>query len=103
MSLHVVTTHEKISEVERLIREAKDRGERPEVLSAVAADLRARLAGQPTVTLVEIERRVVTVARTKSRTGYSPHALHGLGEGVVAHWPTIKQALERFAVREDAR
>jgi hypothetical protein len=103
VSLHTLTVEEKLRAVEEMIRESlvMGAGERASVLKAIAADLRARLDLAPTVALVEIERRVNAVARSRgSITGsYDPAKLHLLGEGVAARWPVIKQALELLGAR----
>lgn len=97
MTAHTFTTQEKLAEIERLIIEAKRHtGTTSPVLAAIAQDLRARANGYPTVALTDVERRVNAVVRSKTMTGYSPAKLHELGEGVVVHWPAVKQALEQF-------
>lgn len=97
MTAHTFTTQEKIAEIERLIMEAKRHaGAASPVLAAIAQDLRARANGYPNVALTDVERRVNAVVRSKTITGYSPAKLHELGEGVVVHWPAVKQALEQF-------
>lgn len=105
MSFKPFTTLEKLNEVERLIELGRPvRGEpgspdnhRQEIFKAIAADLRGRLEGRPSETLCDLERRVVSVHRSKTALGYSQHALRGLAEGVMTRWPTVKQALEQFA------
>lgn len=95
--LHTMTIEEKLIELERLIQqEIRMTGKRNPALAAVCADLRGRIDSAPSAAMVDIERRIVALARTKTKTGYDPHALHFVGEGVAVHWPTVKQALERF-------
>lgn len=103
MSAHTFTTQEKLAEIERLIIEGKRHtGTTSPVLAAIAQDIRARANGYPNVALTDVERRVNAVIRSKTMTGYSPAKLHELGEGVVVHWPLVKQALEKFENGEEA-
>lgn len=101
MALRTFTTQQKLYEIELLIQDSKtaETDVDVDVLKAIAADLRGRLAGAPSVALVEIERRINSVARSKIRgAGYSDGAMKGLAEEVVCRWPVIKQALERFSI-----
>lgn len=104
MTLHVITTEEKIGVVDRLILSEKRHGNPAiaEVLKSIAADLRARIDCAPSVALIDIDRRVVAVKRSQTNGGYDPHALHELGQGVAQHWPAIKQALELYGADAEA-
>lgn len=90
------TVEEKLAEVERLIE--VNRGN--DVLREVARDLRGRLLTAPSVAIVMLERRLNAVkARSVPAVGSGfrmSEALSGAGEELVARWPTIRQALERF-------
>ena len=97
MSIHVVTTQEKLDFVERLlIDERRDSGHRNEILKALASDLRGRLSGAPTVALVELERRMIAAKHSKTSNGYSGGAMVGLAEELIGRWPSVKQSLELF-------
>lgn len=107
MTLRTFTIEEKLEIVERMIEVGRLHRSAPgteayqqvEILKAIASDLRARLEHVPSATLVDLERRIVAVARTKGPTGYQPHALHELGTGVTVRWPVIRAALELFGAK----
>lgn len=93
MTAHNFTTHEKLNEVERLIEEERRMtGRRNELMRAVAADLRARMDGEPSVALFELERCVAAMKREEGRIGFRLRAAQEL----LARWAVVKQALERF-------
>lgn len=95
MSFSPITTAEKIAFVERLITEERDRtGYRNEILKAICADLRGRLECAPSVALFTLEQRMVALSRQPQNNRMN--AQIGVAEELVARWPTIKQALERF-------
>lgn len=102
MTMRLFTTAEKLGVVDAMIDDLRrdaagdDDFERLAVLRSVAADLRARLAGAPCVALTELERRMAAVARSKTALGHDNGALVGLGQEIIARWPCVKQALERF-------
>jgi hypothetical protein len=102
MSLRLFTTIEKLGLIEALIQDFRYGAQNPSsenrlaVLKSIASDLRGRLEGAPSVALVDLEARVVAAVRSKTASGYSSHTLRGAGEGLMARWPTIKQALEKF-------
>lgn len=100
MTLHMITTMEKLAEVERLIEEARRtagaHSQEAEILRAIAADLRARLDGVPGVALTELERRLGAVKRSRLRATRDLGPMLGVAEEVIARWPILKQALERF-------
>lgn len=102
MTIHLHTTQEKLAEVERLIEEERRMtGRRNEVLRSIGADLRGRLEDAPTVTLVELERRMVGVVRSKRGGHYDDGNMIGLAQEVVGRWTSIRQALERFGAEVD--
>lgn len=102
------TTHEKLIEVEQMLKHAP-RGEpdsiarrRYEVLKEIAADLRGRLDGAPSVAMLELERALVALRR--SRTPAKPYpigALIRVSDELIGRWPTVKQCLERFGAQAE--
>lgn len=103
MSLQVFPTSEKLAAVEAVLRTYRDapRGsperQQYDILKAVASDLRGRLEQAPSVSLVQIERSVVALQRARSPGApYPLGPFVRVGEELIARWPTVKQALERF-------
>jgi hypothetical protein len=70
------------------------------ILKSIASDLRGRLDGIPNAVLVELEARITAAVRSKGPLGYGTHALRGVGEGLIARWPCVKQSLERFGAEK---
>lgn len=98
MTLRLITLDEKIAKIGRLIQdERRTNGSKNEVLSAIYADLTARSEHAPSVALTELDRRVAIVKHSKiPGQGYGSGQLVSLAQEVVARWPEIRQALERF-------
>lgn len=104
----MVTLQEKIDAVEAVIEDLRwarnaDEGRlrrRHAALRAVAADLRARLAGAPTIVEVALEQRMRAVQRSKTMLGYGNGAMVGLAQELVARWPAVKQGLELLGREE---
>lgn len=92
MTLHVVSTAEKLSEIERLL----GADPRNEVLKSIAADLRGRLQSAPSVAMVSLERVVVAAARAKTPVGYPHNNLVDVAEHFLGRWAIVKIALEKF-------
>lgn len=90
-----ITTAEKLGFVERLIAEEPGTTYRNDILKAIAADLRGRLDGAPSVALVQLERKVVAMYRNGD--GIGPKL--GAADELVARWPTVKAALELFGAK----
>lgn len=67
-----------------------------EGLKAVLVDLQARDAVARSDSLVEIERALDAVLRSKTALGYEEGKMFNLAVTVIRRWPTIRQALERF-------
>lgn len=93
----MITTQEKLDEVERLIEECwRLTKQRNPCLNAIAEDLRGRLEGAPSVAVVELERRL---DHLKQHPGAGPDRIKAVitvAEQLVCRWPTVKQALELF-------
>lgn len=100
MSFSPIPTAEKIGFIERMIAEEPGRTYRNDILKAIAADLRGRLDGAPSVALVSLEQRMVSLSRASG--GRRVGVQIGVAEELVARWPTIKQALERFGAEVSA-
>jgi hypothetical protein len=102
VTLYTFTTEEKLAEVERQIEALRrlaateDNYRQIRIVRSIAADLRGRLGGAPSIALAELERRIVFAHRSKTRLGYDRGALVGIAEELIGRWPTVKQALERF-------
>lgn len=96
MTIHTITLQEQIAEVEHLLIAERRKGTRSDALRAIAADLRGRIDGAPSATATFLQRRINSVQQSKTSTGYHQGALIALGQEFIGHWPTIKQALERF-------
>ncbi len=103
----VFSTQEKLDLIEQMIEElrkaafAEDDYQRLRIIRAVAADLRGRLDGTPSVALAELDRRIGFAQRSKTRHGYENGALVGIAEELIGRWATVKQALERFGAEID--
>ena len=96
MTLRLITTAEKLSEVESLIEHHVLNGENVDVLREIAKDLRGRIDHAPSVVLSEFERRMASLLRTKTALGYEQGKMHGLAQNLIQRWPVVKQALEKF-------
>lgn len=104
MTFRTFTTHEKLSEVERLIEQQRSAGSRNEVLIEIAKDLRGRLAGAPSVALLQLERRLAATQHRRFEPVRSQiDAVVGVGEELIARWPIVKQALERFGAELEVK
>jgi hypothetical protein len=91
----MITLQEKIEAIEDLI-EAEPMHYK--VLKAIAKDLRGRLDGAPSVAETELGRRINAVEASKAqKAGNLEQRLSALGQEVIARWPVVSQALERFA------
>lgn len=97
-----VTLDEKIHLIGRLIGSEKKSGNRPavlEVLGAIHADLEARAQHVPSVALVQLDRCITAMNRTKTGTpgiGYAVGPMATVAQEVASRWPVIRQSLERF-------
>lgn len=98
----MITDDDKLAEIERLIQQIKtmpfseDRDRRTKVFAAVAADIRGRRRGAPSVALHELLRRLTSARRSKTRLGYESGAMIGLGEELIGRWPVVEMALDLF-------
>lgn len=106
MSIHSVTLDEKLHTIGRLIAAEKKSDNRPsmlEVLSAIHADLEARAPLVPSVALVEIDRRIAIMKRSKiPGVGYGNGQMIAVAQEVASRWAVIRQALERFGAEVSA-
>lgn len=98
MTVRNYTTAEKLSVIENIIQHPSE-GDEVEVLKAIAQDLRGRMNGAPSATLVGIERVVVAAARSRA----SPGHMIALAQETLRRWPTLKQSLELFGARAEER
>lgn len=97
MSIHGISVREQLAEVDLLlVKERRSYGTRNEALRAIAADLRARLDGAPTVAATELQMRINIVKQSKTVLGYSEGTLIALAQEFIGRWPCVKLALERF-------
>lgn len=67
-----------------------------EALKAILVDLQARLPISRSDALVEIERALDAVLRSKTALGYDEGRLIHLAATVIRRWPTVRLALEQF-------
>lgn len=100
MILRIIAIEEKLCAVERIL-EGDDVFDHVNALKEIAKDLRARAATAPSVAILEIERRLIAVARSKTRQGYETGAMIGVAQELIARWPVIRQALEKFGRESD--
>jgi len=63
-------------------------------LKQIAADLTARLPGQPGKVRKALGLRIADAVRSKTALGYDENHLVGIGENVIGEWPAIEYALE---------
>ncbi len=103
MSLNtkMVPIAEKIATLERIKTALRQSGRAAdaddyEVLKSILMDLEARQGLPRSLPLGEIERRLDAVVRSKCRLGYDAGQVQELGNLVMKHWPTLRQALEQF-------
>lgn len=96
---------DKLEEVERIIRSMKafkmpyrDRREL-QVMIAIAEDIRARLPDRPPAVQATLERLLAECERSKTRLGYSQHALIDLANHVIGLWPELRAALIETATK----
>ena len=100
--MNLFTDSEKLSALEKMIESMRRTAqsdadhERIKIMGAIASDIRAKLDNAPTVALLQIERRLTSVMRHKTKLGYERNTMIGLAEEVVGRWPVVKLALERF-------
>ena len=100
--MRAVTLDEKIHLIGRLIGSEKKAGNRPavlEVLGAIHADLEARERHVPSAALVQLDRCINAMNRSKTGTpgvGYAAGPMASVAQEVSVRWPVIQQALERF-------
>lgn len=104
------TLQEKLRVVERLIEDFRFKG-RPEtntaefrtyeILKSIAADIRGRGESAPGIAEIELERRIARFRQAKTADGYAIGPTQMLASEIVARWPTIKQALERYGALEE--
>lgn len=101
---------EKIRLVERVAQNLRIGGragnvvaqENYEGLKAVLVDLQARQAIARSDTMVEIERALDKVLRSKTALGYDEGRMFDLARTVMRRWPTIRPALENFEKEEQS-
>jgi hypothetical protein len=101
-----ITLHEKITAVEMLLDHFRGPGTdnhlMHEVLKAIAKDLRGRLNGAPSVTELELGRRINAVEASKAqKAGNLNQRLAALGQETISRWPVISQSLARFGALEE--
>jgi hypothetical protein len=103
-----MTLDEQLIEIENLIQWLRlsrgsggDAGRRYEALKCVAADLRSRSTAVVSNVLVQLERRVVAARRSQRPSlGYETQTISSAGAELLAHWPTVRRALEAMMKEE---
>jgi hypothetical protein len=100
VTLRLFTVDEQAAHLEAVIGALRG-GKRPatasiEVLKSIAKDLRARVNAPGHAVLLDLQRRIADAAASRTTLGWDVGALRGIAEQVIGHWPTIRQALERF-------
>ena len=103
MTLRMFTAKQQVDAIDAVIRDVSlGRRVSPtkieiEILKSIRADLMARYPEEPGVALRELQRRLADAAASRgSGPSWGDGALRGIGQQVIGHWPTIRQALERF-------
>lgn len=95
--IHAVSLDEKIHTVGRMIAAEKQAGRSTTVLSAIHADLEARAPHAPSVALVELDRRINIMKRSKiPGVGYGQSQMISVAQEVASRWAVIRQALELY-------
>lgn len=104
--MNLFTDSEKLFALEKMIETLRGTAQTDEdrkrikIMGSIALDIRARMDNAPTVALAQIERRITSVMRHKTRLGYERNTMIGLAEEVVGRWPIVRQALEKFGAEQ---
>lgn len=104
LKTNMLPLEEKIRLVERVAQNLRIGGragnmiaaENYEGLKAVLVDLQAQLPIARHDTVVEVERALDGVLRSKTALGYSEGSMINLATTIMRRWPTIRPALEKF-------
>lgn len=107
--MKIISLRDKLAAIERCIEDFREARNHPETLEhetlvalkAIALDLRARLDTAPSVTEVEVERRIRAVLACPQHLSESSARAWALVHEITTRWPTIKQALEKFGAMEE--
>lgn len=105
MSLRLYSVAEQLEVIEGLIEQIRMTESRDdlrlEILKSVAQDLRARVDHAPTAALFQLQARLAKVLRSKENgSKYKTGTLVGVADELIARWPVVKQALERFEAEQ---
>ncbi len=99
MTLRLFTAEQQIEELEGLIRDVR-LGRRPavsvDVVKSVISDIQARHPEEPGDALRGLRRLLADAAASRTNLGWSAGSMQAIAQYVIGHWPTIRQALERF-------
>jgi hypothetical protein len=99
MTLRMFTAEQQVEELEGLLRDLR-LGRRPrvsaEVVKSVVSDIQARFPEEPGDALRQLQRLLADAAASRTASGWSDGAMRAIAQYVIGHWPTVRQALERF-------
>jgi hypothetical protein len=70
------------------------------VMKAIADDIRGQQLAVKIDTLVDLQKTIDSVHRSKTEFGYDIGKLQTLAERLIGHWSTVRMALENFAAAE---
>jgi hypothetical protein len=99
MPLRILSVEDKLTVVERLIRDHRRRrldAATVEGLKALAKDLRALVEIPRSNALGELERALKRMEQSKTDLGYDRNRMAEVAKVVVNKWPFIRQAMEEF-------
>lgn len=97
MALHSFTAEQKLTALQRLIRDYKDAGHAPpDVIKAIAADYEARADINRGRALSELSRAITRIKQSKTDLGYTQSSQITAAQQLIRWWPTVQCALELF-------
>lgn len=97
MGFHPFTAEEKLTMLQRWIRDFKEAGASPpDILKAIAADYQARADINRGRALSELTRAMRKIKQSKTDLGYSQASQVTAAQQLIRWWPTIQDALEQY-------
>ena len=109
MTRRMFTDEEKLEVLEDILDETRTSGtwscdeDEADVLKSICAEIRAG-SKPPSQTLEALSFQVNAATRTKARIGYvEVGQFQAVAEGLIAHWPVVRLALERLAERANEK